>query len=362
MCATATTPRTCTPTNAPHPHHALPQHADRIPMNPTRPTPHSPWLALWLGFFNDLFRYMGALGRELGGSRGRLLVLAVPLAWLGVFFVLPLLIVLKISLATPIAGVPPYSDLFTLGADGRITVELSMAGYLRLITDPLYVASYINSIQFAAVSTVACLLLGYPIAYGIARAGPMGRLVLLTLVILPFWTSSLLRTYALIGILRTNGTLNQILLGMGVIDAPIQIINTNVAVYIGITYNYLPFMILPLAANLMRLDYTLLEAAADLGARPFKSFLTVTLPLSLPGIVAGSMLVFIPALGEYVIPELLGGPDALAIGKRIWDDFFMARDYPLAAALAVAMLLLIVVPILVFEYFQERDARREAGK
>lgn len=331
-------------------------------MTPQHPQQQSPWLALWFAFFNDLFRYLGALGRELGGSRGRLLVLAVPLAWLALFFALPLAIVLKISLASPVAGVPPYTDLVALGPDGRVTIELSLAGYLRLLTDPLYVASYLNSIQFAAVSTVACLLLGYPIAYGIARAGPLARLVLLTLVILPFWTSSLLRTYALIGILRTNGTLNQILLGLGLIDAPVQLLNTNLAVYIGITYNYLPFMILPLAANLMRLDYTLLEAAADLGARPLKAFLTVTVPLSLPGIVAGSLLVFIPALGEYVIPELLGGPDALAIGKRIWDDFFMARDYPLAAAVAVAMLLLIVVPMLVFEYVQERDARREARR
>ncbi len=328
-------------------------------MKPGQSASQFSWLGLWLSFFNDLFRYLGALGRELGGTRGRLLVLSVPLAWLALFFALPLLIVFKISLATPVTGVPPYADLYTFSADGRITIELSLAGYLRLITDPLYIASYVNSIQFAAVSTVACLLLGYPIAYGIARASPTGRLVLLTLVILPFWTSSLLRTYALIGILRTNGYLNQILLGLGIIDTPIQIINTNLAVYIGITYNYLPFMILPLAANLMRLDFTLLEAAADLGARPFKAFLTVTLPLSIPGIVAGSLLVFIPALGEYVIPELLGGPDALAIGKRIWDDFFKARDYPLAAALAVAMLLLIVVPILIFEYVQERDARRE---
>jgi putrescine transport system permease protein len=319
----------------------------------------SHWWSLWFQVFVDLFRYIGVLGRELRTTRSRYLVVLVPMLYLLVFFLLPLLIVLKISLATPIAGVPPYSDLIAIGDAGQINITLSLASYARLIGDPLYVASYLNSLQFASVSTLFCLLLGYPIAYGIARANPTTRLILLVLVILPFWTSSLLRTYALSGILRTNGLVNQVLMGIGAIDQPLQILNTNLAVYIGITYNYLPFMVLPLTANLMRLDFTLLEAGADLGARPFKSFLAITLPLSLPGIIAGSMLVFIPAMGEYVIPEILGGPDALAIGKRIWEDFFSVRDYPLAAAVAVAMLLLIVIPMLIFEYVQDKRLEAE---
>jgi len=220
----------------------------------------------------------------------------------------------------------------------------------------------LSSLQFASVSTLACLLIGYPIAYGIARASPATRLVLLVLVILPFWTSSLLRTYALSGLLRDNGLVNQAMLALGLVDAPVRLIDTPFAVYVGITYNYLPFMVLPLVANLMRLDGTLLQAAADLGARPWRAFLSVTLPLSVPGIVAGSLLVFIPAVGEYVIPALLGGPGSLSIGQRIWEDFFSGRNYPLAAAVAVAMLVLIVVPMILFERFQERRAEREEAR
>jgi putrescine transport system permease protein len=212
------------------------------------------------------------------------------------------------------------------------------------------------------VSTAFCLLLGYPIAYGIARATPAWRLLMLVGVILPFWTSSLLRTYALTGILKGNGLLNQALIGIGLISEPLEILYTNMAVYIGIVYNYLPFMILPLTANLMRLDFTLLEAAEDLGARPLQAFARVTLPLSLPGIVAGSLLVFIPAVGEFVIPDLLGGPDAITIGRVLWTEFFTNRDWPLAAAVAVAMLVLIVLPTLVFEFVQNRRESREEGR
>jgi putrescine transport system permease protein len=321
------------------------------------------WWDLWYQVAVGLFRQIGALGRELRGSRGRHLVTAIPMLWLLAFFLLPLLLVLKISLAERVVGVPPYSDLLTLGENGLIQIHLSLAGYARLLTDPLYVASYLNSLQFASVSTLACLLIGYPMAYGIARATPGWRLFLLTLVVLPFWTSSLLRTYALMGILRGNGLLNQALMGLGLIDQPVRLLDTEWAVYIGITYNYLPFMVLPLVANLMRLDVTLLQAAADLGARPWRAFLSVTLPLSLPGIVAGALLVFIPAMGEYVIPSLLGGPDALSIGARIWEDFFTARNYPVAAAVAMAMLALIVIPMLVFEHVQDRriEQERERG-
>jgi putrescine transport system permease protein len=316
----------------------------------------SSWWTLWYQVFFDLFRWMGALGRELRSSRGRYVVLAVPMLWLVVFFLVPFLIVLQISFSSALTSArPPYSDLVTWGADHVVNVRLSLANYWMLLGDPLYVKSYLNSLVFASVSTLAALLIGYPIAYGIARAQGTTRLALFTLVILPFWTSSLLRSYAMIGILKTNGLLNQLLLGIGVIDAPLEILHTNLAVYIGIVYNYLPFMILPLTANLMKLDFTLLEAAADLGARPFPAFLRITLPLSMPGIVAGSLLVFIPAVGEFVIPDLLGGPDAITIGRVIWTEFFNNRDWPLASAVAVAMLVLITLPMLIFEYVQDRN-------
>lgn len=317
------------------------------------------WWDLWHQVFLGLFRQIGALGRELRGSRGRYLVVAVPLLWLLAFFLAPLLVVLQISLAQRTGGVPPYSDLIAVGEQGLVQISLSFAGYGRLLTDPLYVESYLSSLQFASISTLACLLIGYPIAYGIARAKPLVRMLLLVGVVLPFLTSSLLRTYALSGLLRDSGLVNQLLQGLGLIDAPLRLLDTPFAVYVGITYNYLPFMVLPLVASLMRLDGTLLQAAADLGAKPWRAFVSVTLPLSLPGIIAGSLLVFIPAVGEYVIPALLGGPGSLTIGQRIWEDFFDARNYPLAAAVAMAMLALIVVPMLLFEHFQERRAERE---
>jgi len=317
------------------------------------------WWDLWYQVFLGLFRQIGALGRELRGSRGRYLVIAVPMLWLLAFFLAPLLVVLQISLAQRTGGVPPYSELIAFGEQGLVQITLSLAGYLRLLSDPIYVESYLSSLQFASVSTLACLLIGYPIAYGIARARPLLRLLLLVGVLLPFLTSSLLRTYALSGLLRDSGLVNQVLVTLGLVDAPLRLLDTPFAVYVGITYNYLPFMVLPLVANLMRLDTTLLQAAADLGARPWRAFLSVTLPLSLPGIIAGSLLVFIPAVGEYVIPALLGGPGSLTIGQRIWEDFFDARNYPLAAAVAMAMLALIVVPMLIFERFQEQRAERE---
>jgi putrescine transport system permease protein len=320
-----------------------------------RPTSNSSLWQLWHQVFTDLFRTIGVLGRELSSTRGRWVVMALPLLWLVAFFLVPFLLVFKISFASAMTGVqPPYSGLFGIAEDGALNVRLVIASYQLLINDSLYVSAYLNSLVFASVSTLGCLLIGYPIAYGIARATPTTRAILLVLVILPFWTSSLLRSYALIGILRSNGLLNQLLLGLGVIDQPLEILHTNLAVYIGIVYNYLPFMILPLTANLMRMDFTLLEAAADLGARPAIAFLRITLPLSLPGIVAGSLLVFIPAVGEFVIPDLLGGPDALTIGRVIWTEFFSNRDWPMASAVAIAMLALIVIPMLVFEWVQDK--------
>jgi putrescine transport system permease protein len=328
---------------------------------PPSSTPNSSLWSLWAMVVRDLFRVIGTWGREIGQGRGRYLVLALPLIYLTTFFFVPFLFVLKISFSTATIGQPPYTPVLTW-SEQALTLRLVFENYRALLADPIYVGAYLNSLKFATISTLLCLLLGYPIAYGITRAQPVTRLVLLILVILPFWTSSLLRSYALIGILRSQGLLNQVLLGLGLIDQPLEILHTNLAVYIGIVYNYLPFMILPLVANLMRFDFTLLEAAADLGARPWQAFLRVTLPLSLPGIVAGSLLVFIPAVGEFVIPDLLGGPDALTIGRVLWTEFFTNRDWPLAAAVAVAMLALIVIPIMLFEYVQDRRLEREASR
>lgn len=285
---------------------------------------------------------------------GRRLALAVPFVWLLLFFLVPFLIVLKISLSEGTLGAPPYLPVLGRDADGAWRLTLSFAGWSHLLEDDLYRDALLGSLRIAAVSTVLCLLLGYPMAYGIARARGTRRTILLMLLVLPFWTSFLIRVYAWTGILRTNGVLNATLLWLGVIDRPLAILNTDVAVYVGIVYSYLPFMILPLYAALERLDDTLLEAAADLGCRPWQAFLRVTLPLSMPGVIAGSMLVFIPAVGEFVIPELLGGPDTLMIGKVLWTEFSANNDWPLAAALAVALLVVLVLPILLFQHVRRR--------
>ncbi len=315
----------------------------------------------WNQVVHNFYRWFGSIGREFRSHRGRVFVIGIPMFWLGLFFLLPFLIVLKISLTTALFGqTPPYSSVLDLSQESTLMMRLSWANYAALLKDNLYLAAYLNSLLFASVSTFVALLIGYPIAYGIARANPMWRMLLLVGVILPFWTSSLLRTYAMIGILKANGLINQLMLGLGVIDAPLDLLYTNLAVYIGIVYNYLPFMILPLTANLMRMDFTLLEAAEDLGARPWQAFLRITLPLSLPGIIAGAMLVFIPAVGEFVIPDILGGPDAITIGRVLWTEFFNNRDWPLASAVAVAMLLLIVIPMLIFEYVENRQQDKRA--
>ena len=290
------------------------------------------------------------------GIRGRTLVIAIPYLWLLLFFLVPFAFVLKIALSEALIARPPYAPLFEWGEDAYLTVKLNLANFLFLLEDDLYWRAYLNSGKIALISTALCLLIGYPIAYGIARSAPAVRLVLLMLVILPFWTSFLLRVYAWIGILKNNGLVNNMLMAVGLVDEPIVMMQTDFAVYVGIVYSYLPFMILPLYANLERLDPTLLEAAADLGCRPARTFLTVTLPLSLPGIIAGSMLVFIPAVGEFVIPALLGGPDTLMIGRVLWDEFFANRDWPVASAVAIAVLLLLVVPIMVFQHIQSKEA------
>ncbi len=296
------------------------------------------------------------LRRWLPGPRW--LVIAVPMGWLLLFFLVPFFVLGRISLSEPMLARPPYTPLWEVLADGTRVFLGDLDNYRLLVADALYRNAYVSSIRIAAISTVLALLIGYPMAYFIARAPEPKRTILLLLIILPFWTSFLLRVYAWIGFLQREGLVNQVLLMLGVVDAPLRILNTDVAVYIGIVYTYLPFMILPLYANLVKLDEAYLEAAADLGAGPTVTFLTVTLPLSLPGIVAGCMLVFIPAIGEYVIPELLGGPGTLMIGRVLWDEFFSANDWTMAAAVAIVMLFLIVAPIM---WLQARIDRQGAG-
>jgi putrescine transport system permease protein len=281
-------------------------------------------------------------------ERGRRLVKAIPLVWLIALFLLPFLIVLKLSFSETRLAIPPYAPLLEW-LNGVPHPALHFSNYAFLFTDPLYISAYLYSLRVAAVSTLLCLLLGYPMAYGIARADGTRRSVLLMLVVLPFWTSFLLRIYAWIGLLKHNGVINNILMYLGIIHQPLTMLQTDFAVYVGIVYSYLPFMILPLYANLEKHDVALLEAAADLGARPFTTFLRITLPQSLPGIIAGSLLVFIPAVGEYVVPSLLGRTDQLMIGRVLSDEFFENRDWPLASAVAILMLLLLVIPIMLFQ-------------
>ncbi len=302
-------------------------------------------------------RLLAVLARLAPGGRG--IVILIPYVWLLLFFLVPFAIVLKIALAEPLIAQPPYSSLLSWveGLDGlRLEISLVFSNFQFIFSDQLYVVAYLNSVKIAFVSTILALLIGYPLAYAIARAPVQYRTMLLMGIILPFWTSFLIRVYAWIGILKNNGLLNNVLIGLGIIDEPLPLLHTDFSVYVGIVYSYLPFMVLPLYATLERMDESLLEAAMDLGARPWKAFVTVTLPLSLPGIVAGSMLVFIPAVGEFVIPALLGGPDTLMIGRVLWDEFFGNRDWPVASAVAIALLLLLVVPIMYFQHVQGRQA------
>ena len=286
---------------------------------------------------------------------GRRLVVAVPYIWLLLFFLVPFLIVFKISFSEVRLAMPPYAPLFEWVSGQGMAVKLNLANYTFLFTDDLYVSSYLYSIWVAAVSSFWCLAIGYPMAYAMARSTPTWRNVFLLLVMLPSFTSFLLRVYAWIGLLKNNGVINNTLMALGLIDEPITMMQTNFAVYIGIVYSYLPFMILPLYNNLEKHDPALLEAAADLGARPLTSFLRITLPQSVDGIVAGFLLVFIPAVGEFVIPSLLGRTDQLMIGRVLTDEFFANRDWPVASAVAILMLLLLVVPIMVFQRYQQRQ-------
>lgn len=286
---------------------------------------------------------------------GRWLLIAPPMLFLIVFFLVPFAIAFKISFAEAVIQVPPFTSLFSSDADGHLILTLSLSNYRYLFTDDLYIVSYLYSLQLAFFSTVICLLIGYPMAYALARASKATQNAMLLLIILPFWTSFLLRVYALEGIIRENGLLNDALLSLGLISAPLQIMRSSVAVYLGIIYSYLPFMVLPLYATLEKLDTALLEAAADLGSTPVRAFLDITLPLSIPGVIAGSMLVFIPATGEFVIPSLLGGPDSLMIGRVLWDEFFGNHDWPVAAAVAIAFLVLLAGPLAIYQHYQVKE-------
>ncbi|SHG29995.1 ABC transporter permease subunit [Marinomonas polaris] len=287
---------------------------------------------------------------------GRTAVILVPMLWLAAFFFIPFLVVFKISLAEAMIAVPPYSPLLQWdSSNAYLTFKVTFGNYLYLFESRFYLDAYLSSLKIAAISTFFALLIGFPIAYLIARSRPTMRTILLALVILPFWTSFLLRVYAWMALLKKNGLVNDFLLATGIIDQPIQILQTDFAVYLGIVYTYLPFMILPLYTTLEKMDLNLLDAAQDLGAKPYQSFFLVTLPLAKPGIIAGCLLVFIPAVGEYVIPALLGGSDTLMIGRVLWDEFFLNRDWPLASAVAVVMLIVLVGPIMFM-----RNSNKEA--
>ncbi len=290
---------------------------------------------------------------------GRHWVISVPYLWLLLFFLAPFAIVLKISFSEAAVSIPPYEPLFQY-VEQSLTIALNLGNYIFLSQDALYFAAYLGSIKVALIATLICLALGYPMAYAIARAPRDKQLIYLLLVMMPTWTAILIRVYAWMGILSTNGLLNNALMSLGLISTPLQILNTNIAVYIGVVYAYLPFMILPLYANLVKHDHTLLEAAMDLGAGKVKAFWQVTVPLSKSGIIAGSMLVFIPVVGEFVIPELLGGPETLMIGKVLWQEFFNNRDWPVASALAIIMLLILLIPIILFQYNQSKAMEKNA--
>ncbi|MEL6278045.1 MAG: ABC transporter permease subunit [Pseudomonadota bacterium] len=289
---------------------------------------------------------------------GRRIMIGVPYLWLLIFFLIPFAVVLKLSFSSAAIAIPPYAPTWdTWEGVQTFFAELNFDNYTFLFEDSLYVNSYLSSLKIASISTFLTLLVGYPLAYAIARSSDTWRNVLVLLVILPFWTSFLIRVYAWIGILKTEGLLNLALESIGLISAPLQIYNTDWAVYIGIVYSYLPFMVLPLYATLVKLDGSLLEASADLGAKPLTTFWRVTFPLSLPGVAAGCFLVFIPAVGEFVIPTLLGGADTLMIGKTLWTEFFSNRDWPLASAVAVLLLLVLVIPIVAFQRIAQREGQ-----
>jgi len=295
---------------------------------------------------------------------GRRLLITVPYVWLVALFLIPFLIVLKIALSDYAISIPPYTPTLDVaegwGGFKEFWSKLDFENFVFLVEDSLYIKAYLSSFKIAAIATFLTLLVGFPFAYAIANAPEEWRPSLLMLVILPFWTSFLIRVYALIGIISNEGFLNQFLLWTGIIGEPLVIMNTNAAVYIGIVYTYLPFMVLPIYATLEKLDGSLLEAAQDLGCTRIGAFWSVTVHLAKPGVIAGCFLVFIPALGEFVIPSLLGGSRTLMIGKVLWEEFFSNRDWPVAAAVAVILLLVLIIPIVLFQRNDQKQ--REASK
>ncbi|UVJ46549.1 ABC transporter permease subunit [Pseudomonas sp. LS1212] len=290
---------------------------------------------------------------------GRQMVIGIPFLWLCLFFMLPFFIVMKISFSEAALAIPPYSEIYSY-AEQKFQLLMNLGNYALLADDDLYISAYLGSLKVAFFSTLMCLLIGFPMAYAISKARKESQTVLLLLIMMPTWTAILIRVYAWMGILSNNGLLNAFLLWTGVIQNPIEILNTNTAVYIGVVYAYLPFMVLPLYANLVKHDQSLLEAASDLGSSTFNSFWKITVPLARNGIIAGCMLVFIPVVGEFVIPELLGGPETLMIGRVLWQEFFNNRDWPVASALAVVMLAILIVPILLFNRSQAKEMEGRA--
>jgi putrescine transport system permease protein len=301
--------------------------------------------------------------RKTGGrSWGARAVLLAPYLWLAIFFLAPFVIVLKISLSQAALAQPPYVPVFDLAAGWQgladFSARLSFDAYGLLASDWIYLLSYLKSLEIAAVSTAILLTIGYPIAYGIARLPRRLQPLLVMFVVLPFWTSFLIRVYAWINILQRDGLLNDVLIALGIVDTPVAWLSSDTAIYIGMVYSYLPFMVLPLYATLEKMDEALLEAAADLGCPRGQAFWQVTMPLSLPGVAAGALLCFIPIVGEFVIPDLLGGSDSLMIGRTLWTEFFSNRDWPVASSIAVALLGLLIVPMMFYERLQQRELQR----
>ncbi|TDJ27610.1 MAG: ABC transporter permease subunit [Gammaproteobacteria bacterium] len=287
--------------------------------------------------------------------RWKSIIIFIPYFWLFLFFLTPFFIVFKISLAEPAIASPPFLPMIEWADEGILRIKLVFENFVYLWEDDLYFKTYLNSLKISSISTLLCLLIGYPMAYAIVRARHPYKHILLMFIILPFWIPFLLRVYSLMGLLADRGTINNLLIYLGFIDEPIRLLYAPFAVYVGIVYTYLPFMILPLYANMEKLDSSLREAAADLGARPVATFITVTLPLTTPGIIAGSLLVFIPATGEFIIPDLLGGGNVLMIGRLLWDEFTANHDWPVASAVAIILCIVLVLPMMLYQRTQGKQ-------
>lgn len=314
----------------------------------------------WDFFLEHLWPWMIRVFHALRLNRliSRALVIAVPYGWHILFFLIPFLFIIKISLSEGYVGIPPIKSIVSWGSDQILHLKLDLSSFLFLAEDPLYLQGYLESLTLSFTATLLCLIISYPMAYGIARTTETYRPLLLLLIILPFWTSFLIRVYAWMGLLSPMGLLNTLLMKMGLITEPLKLLYNRYAVCLGIVYSYLPFMILPIYTAIEKIDDRFIEASHDLGARPMQTFLRVTWPLSRRGVIAGALLVFIPGVGEFVIPELLGGSDSLMIGKLLWSAFFFARDWPLASALAMALLALLVIPILMVQRVLAPTERR----